>query len=166
MNENRPRITIEWSPAAWLVEALALAMLIACVALVAAAWSGLPATIPVHFDALGKPDRTGPRETLLLLPAIHLVLYVLLTVVARFPHLCNVPFRITPENAARQYQLVVGMLRFVKLMSGALLAWVVHGSIRVAKADAAGLSSIGLWGILGVLFAGIAVYFVLALRAR
>ena len=43
--------------------------------LVAGSWSSLPAEIPQHFGASGRPDATGARWTILVLPAVGVILY-------------------------------------------------------------------------------------------
>jgi hypothetical protein len=33
-------------------------------------WNDLPATIPTHFGLSGKPDAFGPKDQIILLPAV------------------------------------------------------------------------------------------------
>lgn len=49
-------------------------------------YQGLPALLPLHFDALGEPDRIGPRAELFWLPAIGLVVLGANAALAAFLH--------------------------------------------------------------------------------
>jgi hypothetical protein len=59
----------------WLHALLGLAMALnaALFAYICVRYQSLPALIPLHFDALGEPDRIGPRGDLFWLPAIGLL---------------------------------------------------------------------------------------------
>jgi len=52
---------------------LAAALNAALFAYICVRYQALPALIPLHFDALGEPDRVGPRGDLFWLPAIGLL---------------------------------------------------------------------------------------------
>ena len=79
-------------------EALAgLGLLLLCASL-ATHWPDLPSRVPVHFDLTGHPDGFGSKTVLLLLPATAVLLYVVLTVVARYPAYFNFPVPVTDFN--------------------------------------------------------------------
>ena len=46
-------------------------------------FSDLPETLPIHFDALGKPDDFGPRSFAFGLPIVASILYGLLSLVGK-----------------------------------------------------------------------------------
>ena len=46
-------------------------------------FSDLPETLPIHFDALGKPDDFGPRSYAFGLPIVASILYGLLFLVGK-----------------------------------------------------------------------------------
>lgn len=71
---------------------------------VAFRYDHLPATIPTHFGATGRPDGYGPRSAILALAAIWLLIQTLLTVLSRHPRLFNYPMPVTTENAQRVYR--------------------------------------------------------------
>jgi len=60
----------------------------------------LPAKIPTHFDAAGNPNAWGSPATLLFLPAIAVFIYLLFTVVTRFPSAFNYSVGNHPGRAA------------------------------------------------------------------
>jgi uncharacterized membrane protein len=101
-------------------------------------WSSLPESIPAHFNAAGEADRYGSRLTLLIMPAVATGLFALMTVISLFPHRWNYFWRITEENAARQYRLArnfVAILKAELILLFALLEWAI-----VVSADRGGLA--------------------------
>jgi hypothetical protein len=150
----------------WLLESLAAALLVVTVVSLLSGYAALPETVPTHFGASGAPDDTGRKATLLLLPGVHLFLYVLLTAIAPFPWTFNFPWKITSENAPRQYRLAQLLVRSLKAELGLLLAYLTVQSIRVAHGAAAGLGVVFLPLVSALLFGTVAVYFVLAARSR
>ena len=85
-------------------EALAGLGLILLCGSVATHWHDLPPRVPVHFGLTGHPDGFGSKIILLILPATAIVLYLALTVVARYPAYFNFPVpghRLQPANSAR-----------------------------------------------------------------
>ena len=67
----------------WLLEALACFLFLATVGIVATNWSSLPATVPIHFNALGNPDRFGDKGMVWRIPFVAAVLFALLTVASQ-----------------------------------------------------------------------------------
>ena len=116
MNESttRPRLAMSTRPLDRVLEASAALMLISFIVLVAVTWSRLPDRIPIHFGFRGEPDGWGNRGMVVSLPMIALVLYVILTALARVPHAFNYPYPITPANAERQYRLATRLLLVLK----------------------------------------------------
>lgn len=79
------------------------------------AWYKLPATIPVHFNAAGLPDRYGNKITLFILPLLATAVYTPLTALNRYPHIFNYIVPITENNAQQQYLAATRLLRILKL---------------------------------------------------
>lgn len=132
MPEARPRIKIKPDRTDFIIEILSAALLAALFVYTLASWSNLPETIPVHFNAKGRPDGYGGRITIFFSPLLTLALYLLLTVINRRPDIFNYPVRITPQNAEYQYRIATRMLRMLKLslvvMFGAITWSVVHSA--------------------------------------
>jgi uncharacterized membrane protein len=138
------------------------------IAAAAWAWPRLPDSVPVHFSFRGEPDGWGPPYVLLVLPAIGVGLYWLLTVVAHHPGLyahANLS-AITPAGRVRQYllvrQLILALRAFVPLL--------FMGNLILVTLVATGrLEGLGTWLSLVELVA-LAVllvsYVTAALRAR
>lgn len=114
--EPRPRIKLLLSPFDKTIEGL-------CIFLLAALWLSaiyfywkMPQTIPIHFNAAGKPHSFGTKGSLLFLPFIGNLIYVGISALNKHPHVFNYLTPITTENAAEQYNIATRVLRFIKLV--------------------------------------------------
>jgi uncharacterized membrane protein len=110
---------IVWTKSDVLLQGIALAGLVAAGIMLALQWPKLPDVVPRHFDIAGRPDAWGSKRSLLQLPVVTFILYVLLTVGERFPNHFNYPWRITQENAQTQYRLARRLVISLK----ALIVW-------------------------------------------
>jgi uncharacterized membrane protein len=118
--EGRPVLQLRWRATDRTLEILAAAGLVLLILGSITAVATLPRSVPVHFDLAGKADGWGSRSLVLALPIAALVLYVMLSLVARVPHWYNYPRTITPMNAERQYLLARRLVIALK----ATLVWV------------------------------------------
>lgn len=131
-------------------EVIAGAALLFAWAVALLAWSDLPQRIPMHFDFSGQPDAWGSKGMLVVLPIILLVLYALLTLLARVPHVYNYPVAITPENARTQYRLARSLITEMKAVTSLALAYLTWGVIAVARGAR---EDLGEWFLLALLLA-------------
>ena len=79
-------------------EVVAASGLLFHLVLIARAWPSLPSTIPVHYGFAGQPDAWGGKAELLELPVMSILLYLGLTLLARYPDKLNYPWTITERN--------------------------------------------------------------------
>lgn len=91
------------------------------------------AEVPLHFNARGEIDRWGDTWTVLLLPAIALVLYGLLTWVQRHPRRCNYPVEITDENREQTYRQMSRIVYRIKVLVMALFLYLTLGVAQVVE---------------------------------
>jgi uncharacterized membrane protein len=153
-------------------EIVALVATLAGLGYVLAVWSGLPDRVPTHFTLSGKPDGWGGKNTLLLLPLIAVVMYGLLTILARFPRMFNYPVKPTPAQLPFQYRLARWLLTWIK--AGIAVMFGLLGAVSAAMSGADGPAQQGLtrWvlvlvmaGVVGEL-ALVLAYFARAGRGR
>lgn len=113
--KTRPIIKLAPTQTDWLLETLALAVLVVCIGLTFFAWSHLPDTISTHFNLQGDVDGHGTKNTVLFLIPVIIGMYLLLSITGLFPHKFNYLVEITEANAARQYKMASTMMRLLKL---------------------------------------------------
>lgn len=123
----------------WLLELGATTALLAQFLIVFTVWPDMPDQVPQHFDASGQADAWGSKATLLLLPAVNLVVFVIMTVISRFPHISSVPVEITPLNARRVYRLVRFQTIWLKAVVVLVLAYMSWRTIEQARGGVQGL---------------------------
>ncbi|MGC4039500.1 MAG: DUF1648 domain-containing protein [Flavobacterium sp.] len=115
MAANNPKLKIPFTTAARMAEVAGLLLLLSFWVYTLTYLPKLPDIIPTHFGAGGEVDGHGDKWTLVALPGIATILYVLMTLVARYPHKMNYLVEITPQNAFKQYSIVTGMFRVMKI---------------------------------------------------
>jgi uncharacterized membrane protein len=141
--------------------ALTLQVWIVCGALYG---SGLlPERVPVHFDMAGHPNRWGSPSTFLVLTVVTVAVYLLITVVARFPANFNYGgVEVSDENLPRLQALTINMLAWIKMEMVCTLSWIQWAMIQSAR-QMKGPYIPALLAPLGGLFITIA-WFVAAMR--
>jgi uncharacterized membrane protein len=148
--ENRPKLKIQRTFLENILDFTAIAVFIVGAANLIMQWSSIPGTVPIHFNGAGEPDGWGSKNNLWVLLLIGFMMWVLLTVLEKFPHVYNYLF-LTEENAERQYKNGRLMLNIIKneiLFFFVYMSWVSTG---VAMGENDGL---GLW-ILPIFIVGI-----------
>lgn len=129
-------------------------------------WSVLPDLVPRHFGLDGRPDAYSGKDILLLLPIIGVIFYLGLTVLGRFPHVLNYPWKITSMNAYRQYYLARMLIVSLKAEMIWVFTYIEIIQIRTALNQAEGLGPAFIPAMLAVFFATIGIYLYLAYQAR
>ncbi|MFP7253569.1 DUF1648 domain-containing protein [Terribacillus goriensis] len=77
-------------------------------------WRQLPEQVPLHMGLTGHVDDWAAKESLLLLPALSIIMFTILHQLGKYPHVHNYPKRLNENNAAAFYQLSRKMLNKVK----------------------------------------------------
>ena len=142
MEEERPKITLIPTTADKLVDLLGWIILLALWALTITHYSTLPDTIPTHFNGAGEADGFGSKASIIGLPFIATLLFILLTILNRYPHIFNYPSPVTQDNALRLYTLATRMLRYLKLVLLVVFGGIGLMTIQHATGKGAGL---GVW---------------------
>ncbi len=151
-----------------LAEVLALAGLATLCWLTWSALNGpnrLPDKVPTHFDAAGNANAWGSPSGMILIPMIAAGLYVLLTVVARFPSAFHYPVRATPMNLPRLQAITLGMVAWIKAEMLCLFAVLQGVFIQAARSGNGALFGKVMPVFLVVIFGTIGLHFVALFRA-
>ncbi len=162
---GRPIVDVPRSPLERALTVLAAAILIASFTVVGWYWQRLPARVPMHFNGAGDIDGYGSKGSLVGFAAIFTAIFVVLSALERVPRIYNYPWRITPENAARQYRLARHLIVALKLLMSLLCLVVVAAVVSGAlHGRAAGTDLFP--ALLATFGAVVVVYFIAAYRAR
>lgn len=173
MNPGHPGVSFRYSPQREvpLRKSLEVIGLGALTLLVWVTWSALAGTsplpdrIPTHFGMDGNPNGWGSPVALLLLPVIALAVYLLITVVSRFPAAFNYPVRVTAENRARLQEVTLNMVTWMKTELACLFAWLQWSIIQMIRSGHGRLSPVLVPGFLAVVFGTIGWHLVALVRA-
>lgn len=163
---ERPRLQLTQSGLDKGLQFAGAVLLALFLVVVAASWTTLPASLPVHFSIGGEPDSWGERSEILLLPAIATLQFVLLSVLARFPHRHNYLVRITAENAERQYRLAQRLLHVLSLLLVLLFFTLYLATWAVASHALARLPVLVMWLPLAAIAVLMVWYWLRARQAR
>ena len=125
----------------------------------------LPDRVPTHFDAAGTPNAWGSPAGILLLPVVAIFVYVLITVVARFPQSFNYPVRATPLNIERLRSVTLDMLAWIKAEIGWLFAVLQWAFVRAAETGDGSLFPRIMPVFLVVIFGTLGLYVTAIIRA-
>ncbi|GIK41481.1 MAG: hypothetical protein BroJett011_53140 [Chloroflexota bacterium] len=165
-SRERPVIDLPYTSQEWALEVIALGGLALIIGMLSLAWFDLPALVPTHFGPSGHADAWGDKRSILILPVMSIMLYLMLTVANRYPHKFNYLWPITAQNAREQYRLARLLLAWLKAEMIILFTFLEWMTIRVALGQAAGLGSIFLPIVLGVIFGTVGIYFYFAYMKR
>lgn len=147
------------------VSVVALALLVGITARALYGPVRLPARIPTHFDAAGQVNGWGSPWSLLGLPAIGCALYLLMTLVARFPGSFNFPVRVTAGNRARLEALALNMIAWLKAEILCLFVCIQEMTVESALHGHGNLPVAFVPLSMVVIFATIGVHMVAMMRA-
>ena len=141
-------------------------------------WHGLDAWSPYrilaaaagrdteHFDFSGTPDSWDSKQSLLYPAGVGVILYLVMIVLSRFPHLNNYLVAITESNAEKQYRMAVTLMLTLANVMIWMFTYIVWQTIRTALGYSEGLGEQFLYVILLVTLGPIVVYLIASLRAR
>lgn len=135
MKEQRPIITLKKTLFERLIEYTSIIILILTWGFIFYFYSELENKIPVHFNASGKVDRYGDKQTIFLLPLISTVIFIGLSLISRYPHLFNYLKEITKENASQQYRNASNLLRKLNLIIVLVFAFLVYFTLDIRNTN-------------------------------
>ena len=162
----KPRIKVESTSVKRLLEIVSIAGIIYIVYILLQNWGSIPDKIPSHFGPDGSPDAYSGKSSILMLPVVGFVIYLVLTILNRYPHLFSYMWKITPENAYRQYQLAGTMLAALKAEVIWIFNYIVLATIKVSMGPSKGLSPLFLPILLIVIFGPICLYLYVSYKER
>jgi uncharacterized membrane protein len=138
---DRPKIKIKKSKLEMIMNGLSVLMIAGTIIYIASVWPELPDKMPSHFNAAGEPDDWSGKGSVLILPIISSLMFMLLYFVAKFPHIHNYPVKVTEENAERLYTISNRML---VILNFEMVFFLNLGAWETVKVGF-GKDGLGLW---------------------
>ncbi|NLP05361.1 DUF1648 domain-containing protein [Candidatus Fermentibacteria bacterium] len=164
--EQRPLPELDPDPRNTILAVMGLVMIIACSVWLASVWDRFPEEVNTHFGPSGRPDGTGSKYSIIVLPAMALVMWITLGFLIRIPHKFNYAVRITPENAQRQYELGVSMMSWMRLIVPAIMCYIAWAGLKTFIGETDALDPLVLV-VIGLSMAAVILsHIVLMLRAK
>lgn len=157
---SRPKIKVEKTNLERLLEIGAFVAVVMMWIYLFLFWASIPERIATHFATLGgQPDDWGSKDTLLAMPIICTLLYLLIAILAQFPQIYNYNgIKITGENAEYQYKNARTLMLWMAVEIVVLFIYIEWGFVQVALGNS---KSFGLWFLpifLVALFGTLAYY--------
>ena len=125
----------------------------------------LPARVPTHFDAAGNANAWGSPAGMVIMPVIAGGIYLLMTVVARFPSAFNYPVRVTLATLPRLQAIALNMIASIKVELVCLFAVLQWVFVQSARSGEGHLFPRVLPVFLVLIFGTVALHFVALFRA-
>lgn len=116
------------SPADLIMEVSALILLIGTLLYLLISWPSLPDEIPMHYDFAGRIDRWGGKGELFFPVVMEWVMYLVISLVEKFPSVWNTGVRVTRENRARVYRTLKYMIKTLKLVMILIFTFLIVSS--------------------------------------
>jgi uncharacterized membrane protein len=157
---NRPKLKVQKTKTEKLHDYISITVFVVIITYLFLMWARLPAIFPTHFNGRGEVNGWGGKASLLLVPIISLVIYIGLTVLAKYPHSFNYPREITDKDAYPQYSNARLMISWMKLELTILFGYIEWNVIHAAFGH-----NVVLWILPLVLVAIIGTIIFYALRS-
>ena len=150
--------------AGWIFELISISALVAAAVFLGVHWASLPSRIPTHFNVTGQPNRWGSKYMILLLMLLDLVIYLVLSVAARYQKLINLPIKVERESPIVSHPLreMVTLLKVLATLSFSVIIWTV---VQTALGNSYGFGRAFLPGLL-IANLGIVFFFLFSIRAK
>ena len=163
---RRPKIIIELTLTDKVIEILGWLALAILWTLTLLAFTDLPETIPTHYNGAGLVDNYGDKSTIFILPIIGTLIFVLMTILNRFPHIFNYPTIITAENAEKQYILATRLIRYLKFAIVVIFLVIALMTIWTTNNKSEGLGPWFLPLFLGLVFIPVIVFIIKSVKTK
>jgi hypothetical protein len=158
---KRPRANVPESRLEKVLEIVSLVILVGVGVVTIALWTRLIDFVPTQMNLFGSVDYFAPKNTMIVIPSVVLVLYVIATVASWYPQYLPYAAKVTEENHIRLYSIGKKSLSVLRMELSLFFAYLNIAGILTATPPYLmhGLGRIYLYVTLFVLV-GTVVYFV------
>lgn len=166
MYGKRPVKKLSYSTFEKILQIISGVIVILSFLLISIYWSKLPNKIPTHYDALGSPDAQGQKDSIFILPVISLILYIVLSLLIRIPHVYNYIVEITKENVEYQYRNSRRLLICLKTELVCIFMYILWKTILISLGRSQGLGAIFTPVSLIIIFGTLLYFIIKSIRFR
>lgn len=113
-----------------IINFLSLLCLVGTVIFLIISWKTIPAKIPGHYNAAGGVDKISDKSSLIWLLAVGWILFIVISVVEKFPQMWNTGVEVTEKNKEKVYRILKNMIGTVKLIIALVFSYLtLHGAM-------------------------------------
>ncbi|NOY51953.1 MAG: DUF1648 domain-containing protein [Chlorobi bacterium] len=125
-------------------------------------YQNLPDLIPSHFDMKGNVDSYAGKATILIIPALLLVMAIGMRLLQNYPHIFNYPVKITEQNAEFQYKMAQRFIALINIWVVLLMMGIEIIIIKSAMGNYSSMDIVFVLSFIAVLFLAMIIYFIKA----
>lgn len=137
--KNRPIIEYQRDDIDFAFDVVGVLLCLMLIGLPAWYYAILPDIIPTHFNDSGEPDGYGDKSLIWILTFVGLVLYIVLRILANFPHKHNYPIKITTDNVESAYKSSSHMIKIMAIIVLGAFNYISYSSIECGIGGYCGL---------------------------
>ena len=102
-------------------------------------WPSVPEKIPNHFSFYGVPNSWGLKGALPTMVYVSVFIFLLFTVLSRFPRAINFPVKVNEENSKSHLQLRFSLILWIKAELVLATTYIGMQGMRIALGQSQGL---------------------------
>ncbi len=136
---NRPRLAVPRTVFDKVLELIGIVIIASNWIYIFMVYDKLPTLIPGHYNFIGEADRMGSKAEIFFAPVIFHILYIVISILNRYPHHFNYVSKITEENALRLYTTATKGMRYMKLLLAVLSFVITYQTVHNALNEASGI---------------------------
>lgn len=154
---KQPKIEIPKTLFETIFDAIGITFYLLAIIYLVMVFGGLPDRVPGHFNGAGEVDRWGSKMELIILPLVGGGLWLLFTVLEKYPHVYNY-INLREDNLEAQYRNGRLMLNVLKNEIVLFFSLLTYSMIQIAQGKAEGLGGAFLPVFLGLILVSVFVF--------
>lgn len=140
---KQPKIHIPKTKFETVFDAIGITFYILAIVYLVTQFGDLPDRVPSHFNGAGEVDRWGSKLELIILPLVGGGLWILFTVLEKYPHQLNY-LNLRKDNVEAQYKNGRLMLNVLKNEIVLFFSLISYYMIQIAKGALDGIGGVFL----------------------
>lgn len=128
-------------------------------------YGSLPEIIPSHYGMNGVADATDGKSSLLILGGVDVLCWATVVVFNFFPQTINVPVFLMKRSGEEIVRGTRVLMHVIAIICAGLFWYLIETTVQVATGAAVGISTVAMFGFIGVLILACLIYFFWLWRA-